>query len=61
MSRPHLPAEISRFFDACKELEPGKSTDARGWQDRNAAQQEISASIEQGRGVAAAGREPLRR
>src|ERR1700733_15081467 len=30
----HLLAEISHFFDIYKELEPGKSTDIRGWQDR---------------------------
>ena len=34
----HLRAEISHFFDVYKELEPGKSTDVRGWQDRAAAE-----------------------
>jgi len=40
----HMLAEISRFFDVYKELEPGKSADVRGWQDRDAAQQEIDAA-----------------
>ena len=30
----HLAAEIAHFFGIYKELEPGKSTDVRGWQDR---------------------------
>ena len=34
--RRHLIAEIGHFFDIYKELEPGKSTDVRGWQDRAA-------------------------
>jgi len=37
----HLTAEIGHFFDIYKDLEPGKSTDARGWQDRAAAEQAI--------------------
>ena len=37
----HLAAEIGHFFDIYKDLEPGKSTDARGWQDRAAAEQVI--------------------
>ena len=37
----HLTAEIGHFFDIYKELEPGKSTDVRGWQDRAAAEQVI--------------------
>jgi len=37
----HLLNEIGHFFDIYKELEPGKSTDVRGWQDRAAAEQVI--------------------
>jgi inorganic pyrophosphatase len=37
----HLTAEIGHFFDIYKELEPGKGTDVRGWQDRAAAEQVI--------------------
>jgi inorganic pyrophosphatase len=44
----HLLAEISQFFDVYKELEPGKSTDIRGWQDRAAAEQEIAAATRRG-------------
>ena len=29
----HVTAEIGHFFDIYKELEPGKETDVRGWQD----------------------------
>jgi inorganic pyrophosphatase len=38
----HLTAEIAHFFDIYKEIEPGKSTDVRGWQDRAAAEQAIT-------------------
>ena len=38
----HLTAEIGHFFDIYKEIEPGKATDVRGWQDRAAAEQAIS-------------------
>ena len=55
----HLRAEISHFFDVYKELEPGKGTDVRGWQDLAAAEQEISAALERGRGRARSGRHPL--
>jgi inorganic pyrophosphatase len=37
----YLTAEISHFFDIYKELEPGKSSDVRGWQDRTAAERVI--------------------
>jgi inorganic pyrophosphatase len=52
----HLRAEISHFFDVYKELEPGKSTDIRGWQDRAAAEQEVTAARDRARGQAASGR-----
>ena len=37
----HMTAEIGHFFDIYKELEPGKSTDVRGWQDRADAERVI--------------------
>jgi inorganic pyrophosphatase len=49
----HLLAEISQFFDVYKELEPGKSTDIRGWQDRDAADREIIAAMRRADDVAA--------
>jgi inorganic pyrophosphatase len=41
----HLRAEIGHFFDIYQELEPGKSTDVRGWQDRVAAERVIDDAI----------------
>ncbi|MQA87830.1 MAG: inorganic pyrophosphatase [Streptosporangiales bacterium] len=41
----HLRAEIGHFFDVYKQLEPGKGTDVRGWQDRVAAGREITAAL----------------
>jgi inorganic pyrophosphatase len=49
----HLTAEIGHFFDIYKELEPGKDTDVRGWQDRASAEQVIEAALARGRGSAA--------
>lgn len=49
----HLAAEIGHFFDIYKELEPGKSTDVRGWQDRAGAEQVIEAAFNRARGPAA--------
>jgi inorganic pyrophosphatase len=46
----HLTAEIGHFFDIYKELEPGKDTDVRGWQDRGGAEQVIEAAFARGRG-----------
>jgi inorganic pyrophosphatase len=40
----HLTAEIGHFFDIYKELEPGKSTDVRGWMDRDEAERVIKES-----------------
>ena len=37
----HLTAEIGHFFNIYKQLEPGKSSDVRGWQDRAAAEQVV--------------------
>ena len=46
----HLTAEIGHFFDIYKELEPGKDTDVRGWQDRASAEQVIEAAFTRNRG-----------
>jgi inorganic pyrophosphatase len=48
-----LAAEIGHFFDIYKALEPGKSTDVRGWQDRAAAEQAIQAAVARAGGSAA--------
>lgn len=49
-----LTAEISHFFETYKELEPGKDSDVRGWQDRFTAEGVIASSFARAR--AAAGR-----
>ena len=49
----HLKDEIGHFFDIYKELEPGKGTDVRGWQDRAAAEQVIEEAFTRARGSAA--------
>lgn len=41
----HLLAEVSHFFDIYKQLEPGKDTDVRGWQDRGGAEDVITAAF----------------
>lgn len=38
----HPLSEIRHFFHVYKELEPGKGTDVRGWQDRPSAEREIA-------------------
>ena len=40
-----LTAEIGHFFDIYKEVEPGKSSDVRGWQSREAAEKVIEAAF----------------
>jgi inorganic pyrophosphatase len=42
----HLLNEIGHFFDIYKELEPGKSTDIRGWMDRAEAERVIKEAEE---------------
>ncbi len=42
----HVTAEIGHFFDIYKELEPGKDTDVRGWQDCATAVQVIMAAFD---------------
>lgn len=56
----HLRAEISHFFDVYKDLEPGKTTDVRGWQDRAAAEQEVATALRRGEGRAPSGRRSAR-
>lgn len=56
----YLLAEIGHFFDVYKELEPGKGTDVRGWQDRAAAEAEISTAFERAAGQPAVGRRQFR-
>jgi inorganic pyrophosphatase len=41
----YVRAEIAHFFDIYKQLEPGKDSDVRGWQDRAAAEEEITAAF----------------
>jgi inorganic pyrophosphatase len=40
----HLLNEIKHFFDIYKDLEPGKFSHARGWQDRAEAQAVLTAA-----------------
>jgi inorganic pyrophosphatase len=62
----HLLNEIGHFFDIYKELEPGKSTDVRGWMDRAEAERVIREAVVSGgkgarAGLAAAGSVPGQR
>jgi inorganic pyrophosphatase len=41
----YLTAEIGHFFDIYKEIEPGKGTDVRGWQDRASAEEVIEDAV----------------
>ncbi|MFB4309774.1 inorganic diphosphatase [Actinomadura sp. GTD37] len=41
--------EIAHFFDIYKSLEPGKSADVRGWQDRRVADRTITEAVERAR------------
>jgi inorganic pyrophosphatase len=47
----HLRDEIGHFFDIYKEIEPGKSTDTRGWQGRAAAEQVVKEARARGAGA----------
>jgi inorganic pyrophosphatase len=38
--------EIHHFFEIYKDLEPGKRTEALGWDDREAGEREISESLD---------------
>jgi len=42
----HLLLEIGHFFEAYKMLEPGKFSEVRGWQGREAAEAEIAAALQ---------------
>jgi inorganic pyrophosphatase len=44
--RPHMLNEIEHFFSIYKDLEPGKSTDTRGFEGRTAALKELADSRE---------------
>ncbi|TDC49754.1 inorganic diphosphatase [Actinomadura sp. KC345] len=50
----HIRDEIAHFFDIYKSLEPNKSTDVRGWQDRKVADETITRAAERARDAAAA-------
>ena len=41
----HLLDEISHFFDVYKDLEPGKQSEARGWQGRREAEATIEDAL----------------
>ncbi|MGH3244026.1 MAG: inorganic diphosphatase [Spirillospora sp.] len=49
----HILDEIAHFFDIYKSLEPGKSSDVRGWQDRRVAEQTITEAAERARSTSA--------
>jgi inorganic pyrophosphatase len=50
----YLTAEIGHFFDIYKEIEHGKGTDVRGWQDRASAEEVIEEALSRaGRGWSA--------
>jgi inorganic pyrophosphatase len=44
LDRTHILDEIGHFFETYKALEPGKGTETRGWEGREAALAEIAAS-----------------
>ena len=50
----HLLAEIGHFFDVYKRLEPGRSSEVRGWQDHSYAE----VAVVEGRRRAIANRAP---
>lgn len=49
----HQLAEIRHFFEVYKELEPGKGTDIRGWQDRASAEREVQDAYQRRQAVPA--------
>jgi inorganic pyrophosphatase len=40
-----LVEEIGHFFDVYKQLEPGKGTETRGWEGREAAEKEVADAL----------------
>ena len=40
--QPHLLDEIGHFFEVYKQLEPGKDTETRGWEGREAAEAAVA-------------------
>jgi inorganic pyrophosphatase len=45
----HLLSEISHFFDIYKQLEPGKSSEVRGWQGRAEAERIVDEAYQRRR------------
>jgi inorganic pyrophosphatase len=45
----HVLNEISHFFEVYKDIEPGKHTDVRGWQDRTAADAALTHALQRHR------------
>jgi inorganic pyrophosphatase len=43
--QPYVLKEIGHFFDVYKDLEPGKSTDVRGWEPRAKAEEVIVQAV----------------
>ena len=41
----HLLKEVGNFFEVYKLIEPGKNTNVRGWEGREAAEKEIAAAF----------------
>lgn len=58
---PRVTAEIGHFFSIYAELEPGKTPDPRGWQDRQTAEHVIEAAYARARGVPDTGFGEVRR
>ena len=54
----HLTAEVAHFFDIYKELEPGKSTDVRGWEGVVVAEQVIKEAFDRASGQEATSDQP---
>jgi inorganic pyrophosphatase len=48
---PYLLDEIRHFFEAYKTLEPGKFSEVREWEDREAAETEIRSAFERAKGT----------
>jgi len=55
----HVRNEIGHFFEVYKDLEPGKHTDVRGWQDRPEAEATLTAAYDRYRSTPLSG--PLTR
>ena len=51
----HVRNEIGHFFEVYKDLEPGKHTDVRGWQDRPEAEATLTAAYDRYRSTPLSG------